>query len=323
MPRVGLALACAVITLAGIPAHAVAAFPERPVHLIVPYPPGAGTDIVARLLGQMIGARWGQTIVVDNRPGAGGTIGSEQVARAAPDGYTLLMADVGPLAIAPSLYAHLPYDPAKDFAPITEVATVPLLLVTNAALPARDLGALIGLAKAQPAKLTIASIGNGSASQVTAELFKLSAGVTMLHVPYKGASPALTDLVSGQVAMMFVNALSALPLVKAGQLHAIGITSLHRSPSMPDIPTLDEAGLPGFASALWYGILAPAGTPPGVVATLNAEIVRALQQSDIVSRLDAQGAEPVGSAPEIFAARIRDEIAKWASVVKAAGIHVD
>jgi tripartite-type tricarboxylate transporter receptor subunit TctC len=304
-------------------AHAADPFPDRALRLVVPYPPGAGTDIVARLIGQELTASWGQAVVVDNRPGAGGTIGSQTVARARPDGYTLLMADVGPLAIAPSLYAGLPYDPAKDFAAVTQVAIVPLLLVINPSVPANNLADLIALAKSTPGKLAIASIGNGSASQVTAELFKRTAGIEAVHVPYGGASPALTDLVSGQVAMMFVNALSALPLAKAGQLRAIAITTLHRSPVMPDIPTIDEAGLPGFVSGLWYGILAPAGTPSDVVGKLNAELIRILRLPDVVARLSSQGAEPIGDTPEQFAVQIQREIAKWAPVVKAAGIHVD
>jgi tripartite-type tricarboxylate transporter receptor subunit TctC len=304
-------------------ARAADPFPDRPLRIVVPYPPGAGTDIVARLIGQELTASWGQAVVIDNRPGAGGTIGSQTVARARPDGYTLLMADVGPLAIAPSLYAGLPYDPAKDFAAVTQVAIVPLLLVINPAVPANNLADLIALAKSTPGKLTIASIGNGSASQVTAELFKRTAGIEAVHVPYGGASPALADLVSGQVAMMFVNALSALPLVKAGQLRAIAITTQHRSPVMPDIPTIDEAGLPGFVSGLWYGILAPASTPSDIVGKLNAELVRILRLPDVVARLSSQGAEPIGDEPEQFAVQIRSEIAKWAPVVKAAGIHVD
>ncbi len=319
---VGLAVALALVAGAAA-AGAADAFPDRAMRIVVPYPPGAGTDIVARLIGQELSASWGQAVVIDNRPGAGGTIGSEAVAHARPDGYTLLMADVGPLAIAPSLYPKLPYDPAKDFSAVTQVASVPLLLVINPALRANNVAELIALAKSEPGKLNIASIGNGSASQVSAELFKMTAGIESVHVPYKGASPALTDLVGGQVAMMFVNALSALPLAKAGQLRALAITARHRSPAMPDIPTVDESGLPGFESSLWYGMLAPAGTPPEIVAKLNAELVRILRLPDMVARLSSQGAEPIGDTAEQFAVQIRHEIAKWAPVVKAADIHVD
>jgi tripartite-type tricarboxylate transporter receptor subunit TctC len=298
-------------------------YPSKPIRLIVPYPPGSGTDIVARLLGQKLTESWGQPIIVDNRPGAGAIIGTEAAAKAPADGYTLLMGDVGPLTINPALYAKLPYDPAKDFAPVSEVAFLPFLLVVHPSVKANSIQELVALAKAKPGELNYASVGNGSAVHLATELFKTEAGVDIVHVPYKGSAPALADLIGGQVSMMFVNVLSALPYVKSGQLRALAIATPRRSSALPDLPTVAEANLPGFVAGAWFGILVPAGTPPEVVDKLSAEIVRILHLPDIVERLAGQGAEAIGDTPEQFAGHIRQETAKWAKVVKASGAHID
>jgi tripartite-type tricarboxylate transporter receptor subunit TctC len=298
-------------------------YPTRTIRLVVPFPAGGTTDILAREVAQKLTEVLGQAVVVDNRPGAAGNIGSDLVAKSAPDGYTLLMGTVGTHAINPSLYSKMPYDHVKDFAPVVLVAGVPNVLVVNPALPVNSVSDLIKLAKDKPGQINFASSGSGTSIHLSGELFKTMAGVDMTHVPYKGSSPALTDLIGGQVQIMFDNLPSALPQIKGGRLRAIAVTSLKRAPVLPDIPTINESGLPGFEASSWFGVLAPAGTPAAVVARINTEVNKWLQSADAREKLLGQGAEAAGGSPERFANHIRAESEKWAKVVKASGAKVD
>lgn len=298
-------------------------YPTRTIRLVVPFPAGGTTDILAREVAQKLTEVLGQAVVVDNRPGAAGNIGSDLVAKSAPDGYTLLMGTVGTHAINPSLYSKMPYDHVKDFAPVVLVAGVPNVLVVNPALPVNSVSDLIKLAKDKPGQINFASSGSGTSIHLSGELFKTMAGVDMTHVPYKGSSPALTDLIGGQVQIMFDNLPSALPQIKGGRLRAIAVTSLKRAPVLPDIPTISESGLPGFEASSWFGVLAPAGTPAAVVARINTEVNKWLQSADAREKLLGQGAEAAGGSPERFASHIRAESEKWAKVVKASGAKVD
>jgi tripartite-type tricarboxylate transporter receptor subunit TctC len=298
-------------------------YPNRPIRLVVPFPAAGTTDILARAAAQKLTEALGQAVVVDNRPGAGGNIGSDLVAKSAPDGYTLLMGTVGTHAINPSLYSKMPYDHVKDFVPVVLVAGVPNVLVVNPALPVKSVADLIKLAKDKPGTINFASSGSGTSIHLSGELFKTMSGIDMTHVPYKGSSPALTDLIGGQVQVMFDNLPSALPQIKGGKLRAVAVTSLKRAPALPDVPTIDESGLPGFEASSWFGVLAPAGTPAPIVAKINAEVNKWLQSADAREKLLSQGAEAAGGTPEQFAAHIRAETDKWAKVVKASGAKVD
>ena len=299
------------------------AYPTKPIRLVVPFPPGGATDILARDVAQKLTEAWGQQVIVDNRPGAGGNIGSELVAKSAPDGYTLEMGTVGTHAINASLYAKMPYDHVKDFVPVILVAGVPNVLVVNPAVPANSVAELIAYAKANPGKLNFASSGNGTSIHLSGELFKFMAGVQMTHVPYKGSAPALQDLIGGQVQLMFDNLPPSLPQIKAGKLRALAVTSLARAPALPDVPTMAEAGLPGYEASSWFGVLAPAGTPPAIVTKLNAEIARWLATPEAKEKLSKQGANAAGGTPEDFAKHIAAETAKWAKVVKDSGAKID
>jgi tripartite-type tricarboxylate transporter receptor subunit TctC len=298
-------------------------YPTKPVRLVVPFPPGGTTDILAREVGQRLSASLGQTVVIDNRPGAGGNIGAELVAKSAPDGYTLLMCTVSTHAINPNLYAKLPYDHVADFAPVILVASVPNVLEVTPSLPVNSVADLIKLAKEKPGQINFASSGSGTSIHLSGELFKTMAGVDMTHVPYKGSAPALTDLIGGQVQVMFDNLPSSLPQIKAGKLRAIAVTSAQRAPALPNVPTIAESGLPGFEATSWFGVVAPAGTPPAIVARLNADLNQWLQTPEAREKLLAQGAAAAGGSPEQFAAYIRAETEKWAKVVKASGAKVD
>ena len=305
-------------------AHGQAAsYPAKPIRLVVPFPPGGATDILARAIGQRFSEVLGQPVIVDNRPGAGGNIGSELVAKAAPDGYTLLMGTVGTHAINPSLYAKMPYDHVKDFAPVILVAGVPNVLVVHPSVPARTVGEFITYAKANPGKLNFASSGSGTSIHLAGELFKVMAGVQMTHVPYKGSSPAIQDLLGGQVQLMFDNLPSALPQIKAGKLRALAVTTANRTPALPDVPTVAEAGLPGFEASSWFGVLAPAGTPPAIIARLNAEGVKWLATPEAKEKMQNLGANAAGGTPDDFAAHIRAETVKWARVVKESGAKAE
>jgi tripartite-type tricarboxylate transporter receptor subunit TctC len=307
----------------GVATHVAAqSYPTKPITIIVPYPPGGPTDIVARLIGQKLGEKVGQQVIIDNRPGAGGNVGAALVARAAPDGYTLLLGTTAH-AINPSVFASLNYNIVKDFSPVVLLTSLPLVVVTNAAVPAKNIQELIALAKSKPNELAYASSGNGQSTHLAAELFKTMAGVSMTHVPYKGSAPALTDLAGGQVAVMFDTMLSAMPQVKGGRLHALAVTTATRSGAAPTLPTVAESGVPGYEAVAWSGLLAPARTPADVVAKLNTEINAILSQPDVRKRLLHDGADPVGGSAEQFSTHLVKEVQKWAAVAKASGATVD
>ena len=322
----GLRLTLFLALVLALPCDGVYAqnYPSRPIRLVVPYPPGGPLDIMARAIGQKLTEAWNQAVVVDNRPGAGGNIGADLVAKSPADGYTLLMGAVATHAINPTLYGRLPYDPVKDFAPVALVAQVPNILVVNPSVPVRSVRELIDLARARPGYLNFGSGSTGSTGHLAGELFNTMAGVRMVHIPYKGGAPAMTDLLAGQVQLMFDNLANALPNVRAGRLRALAVTTLARSPAMPDLPTIAESGLPGFDLTTWFGLMVPAGTPTEIVSRLNAEIVRALNAKDMRERLEKMGAgPPADNTPAHFAAFIRAEAAKYAKVVRDSGAKVE
>ncbi|HET9578709.1 MAG TPA: tripartite tricarboxylate transporter substrate binding protein [Usitatibacter sp.] len=299
------------------------AWPSRPVKIVVPFAPGGSTDVVARILADKLQGELRQPFIVENRPGAGGNIGADLVAKAAPDGYTLLMGTTGVLAINSYLYKEMPFDPQRDFAPVSYTSLITNILVVNPGVPARTVPELIALAKAKPGELTFASSGAGSSTHLSAELFKSMAGVDIVHVPYKGSSQALTDLMSGQVTMLFDNAPSSMPFVQQGKLRAVAVTSTKRMPTLPDVPTIDESGVKGYESLSWSGLVAPAATPKPVIAKLNAAIDRVLAMPDVKKRFADLGVDPVGGPPENFARHIRAESEKWGRVVKSANITLN
>jgi len=297
-------------------------YPHKTIRMIVPFPAGGPTDIIARTVGQKLTESMGQAVVIDNRGGSGGNIGTEIVAKSAPDGYTLLMAIVSH-AINPSLYSKLPFDPVKDFSPITRTGAATIIFVASPSIGAKSIKDLIALAKAKPRELNFGSPGSGTPHHLAGELLKTAAGIDLIHIPYKGAAPAIADLLGGQVNTAFVSLPAALPHVKAGKLVGLGITSPGRSAVAPELPTFAEAGLGGYALENWYGAVAPAGTPREIIIKLNAEIVKALQMPDVKERLTSQGFETRTSTPDEFAAYIKSEIVKWAAIVKASGAKVD
>lgn len=299
------------------------AYPTKPVTIIVPFAAGGTTDILARIIGQALTAELGQPVVVDNRAGAGGNIGGQAAAKAAPDGHTLFMGTVGTHAINASLYKKMPFDPVKDFAPLTRVANVPNLLVANPAQPYKSVKDLIAYAKANPGKVNFGSSGNGSSIHLSGELFKSLAKVDMQHVPYKGSAPAVTDLLGNQIGIMFDNMPSAIQHVRSGKLVPLAVTTAKRSPELPSVPTIAEAGVPGYEATSWFGMFAPAGTPVPVLAKLNAAIVKVLAQPDVKKKINEQGAEVYSETPEQFAAFIQAESVKWGKVVKESGASLD
>ena len=298
-------------------------YPTKAVRLIVGFPAGGTSDIMARLTGQKLSEAWGQTFIIDNRPGAGGNIGTELVAKAAPDGYTLLVSPGSTLTSNPAVYSKVPFDTVRDFAPVTMIAGVPNALVVHPSVPASNVKELIALAKSRPGQLAYASTGAGQSTHLSAELLKTSAGINMIHVPYKGSAPALTDIVAGQVSVMFDNLPSVLPFIKSGRLKPLAVSSAARSRAVPEVPTVAESALPGFDVTVWFAVLAPAATPREIVNRLNAEVVKAIKTQDMRERLAQQGAEAIGNTPEDFAAIIKRDLAKWAKVVKDANIKLD
>ena len=297
-------------------------FPTKPVTIIVPFPPGGTTDVLARTLGQKLSDTWKQPVIIDNRAGAGATIGATAVAKAQPDGYTLLMGAVHH-TIATSVYSSLPYDFQKDLAPITTVAMVPNVLAINPGLPAKNVKELVAYGKANPGKLTFGSNGQGTLQHLIGEQFGGLEGVEMLHVPYKGSGPLTTDLVAGQVTMSFDTITPVLGNIKAGKLRALAVTTARRSPALPEVPTLAESGLPGFDQGTWFGILAPAKTPPELVARLNRDIVAVLKSPEVQQRFAEVGAEPIGDTPQQMAARVKADTDKYATVVKQAKVRIE
>jgi tripartite-type tricarboxylate transporter receptor subunit TctC len=298
------------------------AYPAKPIRWISPWPAGGANDIFSRAIGQKIGESLGQQVLVDNRPGAAGTIGSDIAAKAPADGYTLVMGSSPTHAIAPALYPALPYDPLRDFSAVTLVGSVPNVLVLHPSVPAKTVKEFIAVAKARPGKLNFASTGNGTSQHLSAELFKFMAGLDMVHIPYKGTAPALTELVAGQVDLAFENMPALIPHIQAGRLRALAVTTTKRSAVMPELPTIAEAALPGYDASVWFGVFAPAGTPRPVVDRLHGEILKALQTQDLKSRMVAMGTDVSGMGPDDFSAYVRKEIPKWANLVKAAGVKV-
>jgi tripartite-type tricarboxylate transporter receptor subunit TctC len=300
--------------------HAQSTYPSRPVRIVVPSPPAGGTDIIARVLAQYFSTAMGQQFFVENRPGAGNMIGIESVARAAPDGYTLLFVP-STLALNSVMYKKVSYDPVRDFAPITLAAAANNVLVVNPAIPAKALVEFIALAKGKPGQLTYGTPGIGTSPHMSMELFKSLAGVDLQHVPYRGTAPAMTDVISGQIASMFSNALTAKPQIESGAIRALGVSGRKRSEALPSVPPIAEAGVPSYEATQWYGLVAPAGTPPDIIARLHAEATAALKIQEMKDKLASDGAEPVGTTPQEFAAHIKGELEKWAAVARTAKIE--
>ena len=299
------------------------AWPSKPVRVVVPFPPGGPADLLPRLLGPKLTEIWGQPVVVENKPGAGGNIGMDTVAKAAPDGYTLVIGPNGNLVVNPHLYAKLPYDVTRDFVPITLLATFSNMLVVNPDVPAKTVAELIALAKAKPGSVSYGSPGTGSQPHLGGEFLKLMAGIDIVHVPYNGTAPALKDLLGGQITFRFAQTSAALPQIQSGKLRALGVASPRRATLLPDVPTIAEAGLPGFEAVSWYALLAPAGTPKEIVTKVQADLARVLQMPDIREKLVALGGDPVGNTPEQLAVQLKTESARYADVVKRANIKAE
>jgi tripartite-type tricarboxylate transporter receptor subunit TctC len=296
------------------------AYPQRPVRIVVPYPPGGSNDVLARLLAQKLPELWGQPVVVENKPGAAGNIGAAEVAKAVPDGHTVLLTNVNITSMNPALSARLPFDPERDFAPISLLGTTTLVLVVHPSVPARDLREFLALARQRPGRFSYASSGNGSPQHMSAEMFKAMTGTRIVHIPYRGAAPAVADVVGGQVDMTVGVVNQLLPHIRAGRVTALGVTSRKRLASLPEVPTLDEAGVPGYESEIWLGLAAPAGTPGAVVEAINQAARKVMAQPEVVSRLAGQGIEPLVSTPEQMRQRAADDLKRWTQVIRSAGI---
>jgi len=318
-----LSLLAAALPLSAAAQPAASAFPNKPIRMIVPFTPGGSTDILGRTIGQQLTQAWGQAVVIDNVPGAGGSIGADKVAKAPADGYTLLMGHIGTLAVTPSLYPRLPYDPIKSFAAVAWVARVPNVLVVHPSLPVKTVQELVAYAKANPGKINYGSGGNGSAAHIATEYLKLQTGTQMQHVPYKGTAPAVTDLVAGQIQVMFTGVPAVMGQVKAGQLRALAVSSPQRVKAVPELPTVAESGYPGFEADQWYGVVAPAGTPPEIIAKLNQQINKSLASPEIGARLASEGAEATPNSPKVFADLIASELARWRTVIEKGGVKVE
>ncbi len=316
-----------VCAIAGLAFFSGAAFgqgyPAKSIRMIVPFPAGGGSDTMGRVVGQKLGERLGQQIVVENRPGAGGSIGAEMVAKATPDGYTLLLGSTSEIAQYPNVNPKIAYNPQRDFAPISLVGNVPLILVAHPSLPVKTVRELVALARSRPGAINFSSAGNGSTTHLAVELLVLTTRIRMTHVPYKGSPPAVVDLVAGNVQVGIPTLPAALPFVKTGRLKALAISTAKRAPAMPDVPTMQEAGVAGYDTALWTGILAPAGTPNAILLRLQSEIAKIVLLPDVEEALAKQGAEPAASTPEQFSAFIKSELAKWAKVAKESGVRID
>lgn len=310
------------LTIAGPRTASAQSYPAKAVRIVVPFPPGAGADIVTRLIAAKLGSAFGQQFVVDNRAGAAGHIGAEVAAHAAPDGYTLLSTPAS-IVISRSLYPKLNYDIEKDLDPVVLIASAPFVLVVHPSLPARNVRELIALARAKPGELYYASTGNGGTPHLATEIFKMQAKIDIVHVPYKGTPPAVTDLLSGQVQLMFANTLSVLPHVRSGRLRALAISSSKRSAAAPELPTVAESGMPGFDVSTWFGMLAPRGTPKEIIDRLDGEVRKIVRMADVRARLISQGADPIGSTPEEFRAYLKSELVKWEKAVKAVGVRIE
>jgi len=302
-------------------ANAQPAYPVKPIRLVVPFAPGGSTDTIARLIGQKLDEALGQQVIIDNRPGAGGNLGVDYVAKSAPDGYTLIFGHVGTFGFGPSLYAKLPYDPIRDFAPVALFAMVPNMLVVHPSLPASNVKELVALARARPGQLNYGSSGNGSASHLATEYFKLLSKTDITAIPYKGTGPLVTDLIAGQTSLTITGVPPLYPHVQSGRLRALAVGSVKRLPLLPSLPTIAEAGVPGYESSTWFGPLAPAKTPREIIVRLNVELMKMLQRPDVRARFAAEGIEALGSTPEEFGTYIKSEIERWSRVIKAAGVR--
>ena len=315
---IGFLLACAA---AGVWAQA---YPTKPVHFVVPYPAGGYYDLLARVIGAKLSENWGQPVLVENRVGANGMVGTDFVAKSAPDGYTIIMGGIGPFGISPGLYTKMAYDPVRDFAPVIHVASAPNVLVVHPSVNARSVKELIALARSQAGALTFSSAGSGSSQHLSGEMFDSMVGVKMTHVPYKGSAPSITAVLGGQVSLLFGTMADVVTHIRAGKLRALAVTSARRIPALPDVPTMIEAGVPGYEATAWFGVFAPAATPNDLVVKLNQDIGRILQMPDVLERISQQGsAEIIGGTPEQYGAFARAEIAKWAKVVKDSGAKAD
>ena len=310
------------VAVAGTTCAFAAAYPDKPVRMVVPFPPGGGTDVVARAIALKLTEQWGQSVVVDNRPGAASMVGTEMLARAVPDGYTLGFVSMSH-TINPSIYKKLPFDPIADFSPVALAATAPNVLVVNPGVGAKSVAELVQIAKARPGKLNFPSSGNGGVSHLSMEMFRYAAGIDIVHVPYRGAGPALTALLANETQLMMATTPVALPQMKAGRLIALATTGLKRSSLAPEIPTVAEAGYPGFEADTWYGMLAPAKVPPALVNQANAAVTKMLTQADFKERLAHEGAQPAGGTPTQFATHIKSEIEKWAKIVRMAKVKIE
>ena len=312
-----------IILFVAAPCLAADAYPSKPVRWVVPFPPGGGTDLISRTIAGELNKVWGVQVVADNRPGGGGTIGLGIAAKTPPDGYTIVLGQASNVAVAPALYAKLPYDPVKDLQPITNVIAAPLVIVSHPSFPAKNTKEMIAYARAKPGAVTFGSPGNGTIGHLSMELLKTMAKVNMLHIPYKGATLAITELIGGQIVLYASSMPPALPLINAGKLKALGVTTAKRLAPLPNVPTIAESGVPGYEAVNWYGVFVPAGTPKDLVAKLHADIVRVLKQPEVKERFAGEGGDIIADTPEQFAAFVQMEIPKWSKVVKDAAVKVD